>query len=416
MAMERDEIVITGVGVLAPIGIGSEACLESLTAGESGIRRIESFDTSDFPVRIAGNLPDFNPREFVRPLKSLKVMSREAQMSVAAARFASEQANLDRDSLDPERLGVVFGADIVRLQFPEFDGSYRHAVQGGEFSYERFAKEGIFKDHPLGFLKTLPNMLACHVTIFLEAWGPNNTIQFREVSGLLAIAEAAHVIQRGQADVMVAGAASCRLHPLALARGILCEDLSQSKDPATGSRPFELNRSGEVRGEAAAAVVLERRRDAEARGATILARILGHGSSWGTQQIGLARAGRRALETAGVSAGELEYVSAHGLATRASDQGEAEAIRSLRSDLPVTALKSYFGNLGAASGAVELIANLLATSTGVIPATLNYDEPDPDCDVNVLHGQPQSYAGGPLLCWNATQVGQAAAIVVQPQA
>src|SRR3569623_1569608 len=259
-------------------------------------------------------------------------------------------------------------------------------------------------------------MLTCHVSIAQDARGPCNTIYQAEVSGLLAIAEGASLIERGMADVALVGGASARTQPLDWLRQKLSLELSHRfDDPASACRPFDLSRDGQVPGEGSGCLVLEERKTAQARGARAWARLLGWGSACDQPrqagERGLVRAIRAARERAGVGPADLGHVNAHGLGTRADDRREARDLVRIAPDLPILAPKSYFGNLFAASGAVETIASVLALAHNTVPATLNYRQRDPDCPVRVLR-EPLSGAKPLALVVNFTSSGQAAAVVL----
>ncbi|MBL9123555.1 MAG: beta-ketoacyl-[acyl-carrier-protein] synthase family protein [Planctomycetaceae bacterium] len=418
--MSSQEVVITGVGVVSPIGIGREPFWESLRSARSGIRRLESFDDSPLGPVIAGEVSDFDPKQYVRPRKSLKVMSRDGQFAVTASDLACTEAGLTEETVDPDRFGVVFGADRIRNDLDEVADTYRACFVEGEFDIRQWGTAGLAGTFPLLMLKNLPNMLASHVSILRDARGPNNTLHLASVSSLLAIAEGVSVIQRGAADVVLAGAASSRMHPIDWARARITRQLSpEHASPAAVVRPFDLHRTGEVRGEGAGAFLLERRAFAEARGATILARVVGWGSSYekrlngrAPDGSGLARAIRTALTSSQVAPRELGHVNAHGLSTRLDDRLEAQALAETVPDVPVTALKSYFGNLGPGSGAVELAASILAFAANWVPPTLNYDQRDPDCPLNVVAGAGLAGAAPLALLVNQNVSGQAAALVI----
>jgi len=418
--MAPHDVVITGLGIVSPIGIGRETFWDSLLAGRSGVAPIASFDASGLPVRIAAEVSDFDPKRYVKPRKSLKVMSRDAQFAVTAADLAWEDAGLNDAALDPDRVGVVIGADRVRNEFSDIEGTFRACRVDGHFNPALWPTVGAAEAYPLMLLKNLPNMLGSHISILKDARGPNNTICLAEASSLLALGEAAAAIQRGAADVMIAGGAASRMHPIDWVRGVLADELSLEVDnPAAASRPFDARRSGAVRGEGGALFVLESRRHAEARGARIWGRVVSWTSSAALQSNGQAalpaaieRAIRRALELAKLSPAQLGFVSAHGLSTRTHDALEAEALRAALGNRPVVAFKSYFGNLGAGGGAVELAASVLAINERLLPATLNYEQPDAACPIEMVRGEPRGGTGGPALALNYSAAGQVAAIVV----
>jgi 3-oxoacyl-[acyl-carrier-protein] synthase II len=263
-------------------------------------------------------------------------------------------------------------------------------------------------------------MIACHVAIAHDARGPNNTIMLTEVSSHLAVAEARRVIEGGRADMMVAGAASCfKLHPtpqMFRSEALLSR---RNEDPAGACRPFDADRDGMVNGEGAAAFILESRQHAERRGARILAQILGDASRFEPRRdakplegIATANAIRAALAAADRTPADIGYVSASGLSTVQHDRAEAHAIRQTLHDMPVTALKSYFGTLSAASGDVEMAVTIAALNKGVIAPTLNYTRPDPECPVNVVRGGVQPSEKSTVLLLSQTIGGQAAAILL----
>jgi len=414
------DVVITGIGVVSPIGIGSDRFWNSMQEGRSGIAPIESFDTGDAPVRIGGEVHDFDPKQYIRPRKSLKLMSRDAQFAVAASCMACEQARIEIGNVDPQRVGVVLGADRIRNRLEESEATFRACLDDGEFSFQHWGNRGLSEAYPLGLLRVLPNMLASHISILWDARGPNNTIHHNELSSLVAISEASHVIQRGHADIMLAGGSSARLEPLDWVRDCLTKDLSCRTDrPGEVSRPFDSERDGGVLGEGAAILVLERRDHAVARGAPILARIAGTALTFeppGTNGPTGGEAIRRAIKTAthgaGLSLNDLGHVNANGLSTIVDDQVESQAYNQLLPEVPVTAPKSYFGDLGAAGGAVELIASVIAVNRGLVPGTLNYDSPDPACPAHVFAGPPKFTNQDACVSVNRMPQGMAAAVVV----
>ncbi len=416
----RREVVITGMGIVSPIGIGREAFWESLINGRSGVQTFQSIDASGFGVRFGAEILDFDPKAYVRPRKSLKVMSREIQLGFAAADMALADAGFDPSQIAPERLGVVFGADPIYSELSEWVPVYRRAMVENRLVYDKWAPSVMSEMYPLWLLKYLPNMTPCHVAIAHDARGPNNSIVMAEVSGLLAIAEAMRIVERSHADMMIAGASSAmRIHPTSLifhAEALLSR---RNDDPAAACRPFDADRDGMVNGEGAAAFVLESRQHAERRGARILARIVADASRFEPQPTGAAISGaaiRRAIEAAlsatGMKPSDIGHVNAAGLGTPEHDRAEARAIRDALGDVPVTAPTSYFGHLGAAAGAVEMVASLLALERGQIPPTLNYDRPDPECRINVVSRSPRPSKKPTALALNQTLSGQAAALLL----
>ncbi len=413
------QIVITGIGVVSPIGIGSDAFWTSLRERRTGVRDLALFEDIGLPNTIGADVADFDPKQYVRPRKSLKVMSREIQIAFAAADLACEQAGHHAAPFAPERMGVLFGSETIPCDLDELAGAFRSCMVGGKFDFRLWGENALPEMYPLWMLKYLPNMPACHIAIAQDAQGPNNSITLGDVSSLLAVAEAARVIERGQADVIVAGGVSSRISPALWVRSGVFDYTRWRNDPSAASRPFDALRDGMVAGEGAAAFTLETQRHAEARGATILGRVLGFASAFEPNRQGQPLAGTairavitQALGQAGLKADEVGHVNAHGASTREDDQIEAQAIRATLGDVPVFAPKSYFGNLGPGGGAVEMVASVLALHHEMVPPTLNYEHPDPECPVCVVSGECEPSRKPTALVLNHTPQGQAAAVVL----
>lgn len=415
----HDEVVITGVGVVSPLGTGADQFWSALCAGDSGIRELEMFAGSALPVRFGAAVEDFDPKLYVKPRKSLKVMSREIQLAFAAAAMATSDAALSTDVVAPERLGVVYGTDFLHCDLEEVVPAFAACARAGQFEFEHWGIEAPEAIHPLWMLKYLPNMPACHIGIANDARGPNNSVTLGDVSSLTAIDEALHVIRRGQADVMIAGGTGSRLHPSVWVRSFLGQVSHRGEAPEQASRPFDKNRDGVVNGEGAAAIVLERREHAQARRAKVLATIRATSTRFEPRQAdgsleGKAIAGviQATLEEANLTPADIGHVNAHGLSTTTDDKIEAQAIRATLGDVPVFAPKSYFGNLGSGGGSVELVASVLALQERIVPPTLNFEEPDPECPVNVVHGKPLTDSRPIALKLSHNPTGQAAAMII----
>src|ERR1700685_1111639 len=363
--------VITGVGGVSPIGIGNDAFWSSLVAGRSGIGRLRAFPSEDLPTKLAAQILDFEPDRMVGSKKLLKVMSRDIQLGVVAASQAMNDAGLPSGAVDPDRLGVSFGAGRISTTPEELaDAAAVCRDDNNAFDFARFGEEAMGQICPLWLLRQLPNMPACHISIEFDARGPNNTITCRETSALLALGEAVGVIRRGAADCMIVGASSSNVHPVDIAKLSLFDGLSRAEDPERACRPFDFDRDGTIVGEGAAAFGVGRYNHAVRRGAEICAEVLGvaagcdgTGISNGARGTGLVRAVQSAMRQAGLSPRELGHINAHGKSTQRDDLVEARALHhAFDSDvetIPVTALKSYFGHFDAGSGAVELAGSLL---------------------------------------------------------
>ena len=418
--MARDQgIVVTGVGVVSPIGIGTKPFWTALCEGRGGIRRLPLFDDPTLPTPFGGAVVDFDPKQYVRPRKSLKIMSRDIQLGFAAADMACVDAGLREHRVDPERLGVLLGADMIPCDLDELVGTYRSCMVDGRFDFHRWGPAFKAELFPLWMLKYLPNMPACHVGIAQDARGPNNSVTLGDVSTLAALAEAARVLKRGQADVMIAGGVGARVHPALWVRHQVTGQSQRHGDPAAASRPFDAERDGVVNGEGAGVFILETQRHAEARGARILAKIIGDAAVFEPRRIGqpcqgaaIRRAITGALSAAELKPADLACVIAHGASTIDGDRIEAQAIRDALGDVPVTAAKSYFGHLGAAAGALETALGVLAFQHKLIPPTLNYEHPDPECPVNVIHGQPLPLDRPRVLILSYSPNGQAVAMAL----
>ncbi len=423
-------VVVTGMAAVTPLGNTLDDFRAALDEGRGGITRAAETLPMDFVGEAAsftGSIDEFGelPKERQKAVrKALKLMCRETQMAVAAAQLAMSHAGFGEGGYDPERSGVVLGSDYM-LTMPEdyTDGVRKCATDGSTFDYSKWGNVGLGQMTPLWMLKYLPNMPASHIAIFNDLRGPNNSLTMREASSVMAIGEAFHTIARGHADLMLCGATGTRILPMQAIHALQTDELATGGDPADACRPFDLTRNGTVAGEGAAVLVLEERESAVARGAHIFGEVLGQGSSLvasqklaGRQQTAMANAMRAALGDANIAADAIGHINAHGLGTRASDADEAAAIVDVFADtadtIPVTAIKSYFGNLGAAGGTAEIIASLLAAQSEQSPATHSYAKADPACPLRIATKASPLASGASMLKLSATPQGQAAALVI----
>lgn len=413
------EVVVTGLGAVCPLGVGRDAVWASLSAGQSGVRLIPEFAGQDLPFRNAGLIEGFEPKEYVQPRKTLKVMSGEIQAAYSAAMLALQDAGLAKNAVVPERLGVVLGSEMLYGELPELADTYRHCVIEGVLHHERWAEQVMKNLFPLWMLKYLPNMAACHIGIASDARGPNNSIVEGGASSLLAFLEASQAIVRGHADVMICGGSGSSINMGALTfRG--CVHLSKWRGPPEESpRPFDARRDGTVPGEGTGMYILEAREHAQARGAKILARLLGGSQLFEAPVAGQPRRGTAiagtitaALAQANVQPRDVGFVSASASGSVEGDAVEAQAIERTLGGVPVTAFKSYFGDIGAGSGSVELVASILALVNGRVPPTKNYSLPDKACPVSVVKEEPLPLEKSVLVALNQSTTGQAAAVVL----
>jgi 3-oxoacyl-[acyl-carrier-protein] synthase II len=419
-------VVITGVGVVSPIGIGKDDFWKNLKSGISGIGFLESIPSENLPSRFAAEISNFDPTPFLRDRKFLKVMSRDIQLGVSASTLAVRDAGLNLGDVDPERFGVSFGAGRMTCSPEEVVNAVRSCSEAdNEFQYTRWGEDSMGQITPLWLLRQLPNMPACHVSIDHDARGPNNTITSRDASALLCLAEAVRVIERGVADCMIVGACGSNIHPIDIARLNLLDGLSRrGDDPTRACRPFDFERDGTIVGEGAGAFLVERYEHAVARGADIYAEVIGIGAgcdgtgySNGAGGTGLVRSIEAVLRRSGLRPDEIGHINAHGKSTQRDDLVEARAYHQALGDvagkIPVTALKSYFGHFDAGSGAVELVGSLLALKHGELPPTLNYEVPDPRCHLDVVHGETRPLLSRTALSVNRTSMGQSAATLIR---
>jgi 3-oxoacyl-[acyl-carrier-protein] synthase II len=374
-------VVITGLGAVTPLGLDAPSTWDAAVSGRSGVGFIESFDASGFPVRIAAEVRGFEPESVVPP-KEARRLERNVLLAVGAAREAWEDAAVG--DFDPARVGIVVGSAIGGLN-------------GIVAQHEVLLERGHDRISPYFIPSVLVDSASGQIAISLGLRGPNYAPVSACATGSHAVGEAAEVIKRGAADVVLAGGTEACMHPLILAgfcamRGLVAED----EDPTRASRPFDATRAGFVMGEGACILVLEDLERAQARGARIYAEVLGYGASNDAhhmaqpdpESVGVAEMMRAALERAGVEPEAVGYVNAHGTSTPQGDLAETRALKDVFGDhaygLAVSSTKSVIGHLFGAAGAVEAMFTALALHHGVLPPTINYREPDPECDLDYV--------------------------------
>lgn len=379
-------VVVTGLGIISPIGTGKDAFWEALLRGESGVRRITRFDPSEFRTQIAAEVIDFNPETYIDK-KDARRMDRYTQFAVAATGLALKDAEIAPGTVDPDRVGVVLGCGIGGIE--TFEEQTRVLVTRGPSRIS-----------PFFVPMMIANMGAGYVAIVNGFYGPNSTIVTACASSNQAVGEAFRIIQRGEADVMVTGGTEAGITPVGIAGFCAMKAMSTRNDePARASRPFDAGRDGFVVGEGAAILILENMERAVARGAHIYAEITGYGQSCDAYHItapdpegsGAAKAMERALADAGLTPGEVSYINAHGTSTPFNDKVETLAIKKVFGEfayrVPVSSTKSMTGHLLGAAGGIEAAACVLSIARGVIPPTINYERPDPECDLDYVPGE-----------------------------
>ncbi|MFA6054965.1 MAG: beta-ketoacyl-ACP synthase II [Thermodesulfovibrionales bacterium] len=384
--MHKRRVVITGVGMITPLGIGVEQSWNGLLAGRSGIKKITQFDAANFPTRIAGEVAGFNPEEYIEP-KEIKKMDRFIHFALAAAQMAMNDSGLKITDENAERAGVIVGSGIGGLRSIE----HYHSV---------LLEKGPRRITPFFIPMLVVNLASGQISIKFGAKGPNSAVVTACATGSHAIGDAFKIIQRGDADAMIAGGTEAVITPLGIGGFNAMKALSTRNDePEKASRPFDMDRDGFIMGEGAGVVILESLETALERGAGIYAEIVGYGMAADAYHItspspngeGAARCMKMALKDAGVDPGVVNYINAHGTSTKAGDEIETSAIKTVFGEyaykIPVSSTKSMTGHLLGAAGGVESVISVLSIKDDIIPPTINLDTPDPECDLDYVPNQ-----------------------------
>ncbi|SFL36933.1 3-oxoacyl-[acyl-carrier-protein] synthase II [Gracilibacillus orientalis] len=380
--MSKNRVVITGMGAVTPLGNTIAQFWDHLKSGTSGIDYVTKVNKDDFPAKVAAEVKDWDPTEYMEKKES-KRMDLFTQYAVGAAKMAVEDANLDITDEIASRVGVWIGSGIGGMA--TYDQQFR-----------KFMDKGYRRVSPFFVPMLIPDMAAGQVSIQLGAKGINNCSVTACASGANSIGDAYKVIERGDADYMITGGAEAPLTPMAFAGFSSAKALSFNDEPNIASRPFDKNRDGFVMGEGAGILILESLESAQKRGATIYAEIVGYGASGDAYHItspapegeGAARAMQQALDTAELSPEDVDYVNAHGTSTEYNDSYETQAIKTVFKDhaykMNISSTKSMTGHLLGAAGAIESIACIKAIQDGILPPTINYETPDEVCDLNYV--------------------------------
>ncbi len=376
-------VVVTGVGVVSPLGCGNQKNWDNLIAGTSGIGTITRFDASDLPVRIAGEVKDFVAEAFIDK-KEIKKMDLFIQYSLAAAQFAMDDSGLQITEENAERVGVLVGAGLGGL--PTIERYHSAMMEGG---YKKIS--------PFFIPMLIINLAPGHISIRFGAKGPNISSVSACATASHSIGDAYQIIRRGDADAMIAGGTESTITPLGIGGFAVMKALSdRNDDPTAASRPFDKGRNGFVMGEGAGILVLEEYEAAKKRGAKIYAEIAGYGLTGDAYHLtapapggeGAARCMKMAMKNAGVNPEEVTYINAHGTSTPMNDLYETMAVKSCFGDharkLMVSSTKSMTGHALGAAGGLEAVFTLMAMEKGIVPPTINYTEPDPECDLDYV--------------------------------
>ena len=434
--MGRTRVVITGVGAVSALGLTARQMWEGLCAGRCGIRRITAFDPSKFSCQLAGEVEAYKIQQYVPKSfrKATKMMSRDIELSVIAADEAVRDSGLVTRAIDeqkvnvrPERMAINIGAGLISCDPCELAPAVAKSITDGKFDIRKWGKEGIELVTPLWLLKYLPNMLACHIGIIHDIQGPSNTITCAEVSGHIAIAEAAEVIARGDSDVALAGGAEAKVNPVLIMRQCLIKRAASrhNNNPEEACRPFDADAGGSIFGDGGGIVVLEGLENATKRGAKIYAEVVGTGQSASINPAyehieangkGVTIAIEKALAQASISPKDIDLIIPHGTGIQEDDLAEAKGIEMALGDeikqIPVWPTKSMLSNTGAACGGLDVIAAAYAMRDGRIPAAKNCTTKAAGCNLNITMNDQKTdirYA----MCCGYTHGGQTAAIILK---
>lgn len=394
----RRRVVVTGIGCVTPMGTDVETVWRRLLKGESGVGCISLFDASNFPTKISAEVRNWDVSEVGENPEDWKHQGRHTHFAVGAAKKAVADSGLDLGKLDPTRFGVYTGSGEGQQDFRRFtDMIVAGLGPDGALDMAAFTRKGLEILDPIAELEQEPNMPAAHLASLFGAEGPNVNCLTACAASSQAVGEAVETIRRGEADVMLSGGAHTMIHPFGVTGFNLLTALSTRNDePARASRPFDRDRDGFVLGEGSGMVILESLERAQARGAKIYGEIVGYGSTADAFRItdahpegrGAITCMNMAVEDAGLSPDDVDYINAHGTSTTVNDKVETLAIKKVFGDraykIPVSSTKSMMGHMIAAAGATELILCLLAIRDNVVPPTINYENPDPECDLDYV--------------------------------
>lgn len=434
--MSSVRVVITGIGAVTPLGLTSDDMWAGLVSGKSGIDKITAFDPVGFDTKIAGQVPDFKVQNYMPKSfrKSVKLMCRDIELSIAAAQQAILDSTLITKAIDPEkvdfqpeRFSINIGAGLISPDLQELAPAVAASLSDGNFDIRKWGKDGIELVTPLWLLKYLPNMPACHIGIIHDLRGPSNSIMCAEVASHVAIAEAADIISRRGSDIALAGGTESKVNPLIMIKQCLLKRITtQGNDtPSQACRPFDANASGSVFGEAAGMLVLENLENAQSRSARIYAEIAGSGQSnninsqyhqLGEQGKGIRIAIEKAIEDANITPDQIDLIIPHGTGIAADDLAEAKAIEAVLGDavktVPVWPTKSMLSNTGAACGSLDVITAIYAMQNSLIPAAINFEHKADGCNLNIVT-EPIKKEINYVLCCGYTYGGQTAALVIK---
>lgn len=379
--MTKRRVVVTGIGMISPLGIGNEATWQGLVEGRSGIDRITKFDTTHFACKIAGEVRGFEPEKWIEK-KEVKKSDTFIHYAIAAAQMAVDDAKMDCPNCDGERMGVIIGSGIGGL--PLIEEMHTKLLEKGPSRISPFFIPGL-----------IVNLAAGQISIRFGAKGPTSAPATACATGAHAIGDAFKLIQRDDADIVFAGGSEAVITPLAIGGFAAMRAMStRNDDPQHASRPWDLNRDGFIMGEGSGILILEEREHALKRGAQVYCEITGYGMASDAHHItspdeaGMARAMKRALRDSQLEPSQIDYINAHGTSTPVGDLAESNAIKSVFGDaaykVAISSTKSMTGHLLGAAGGLESAIAAMTVRTGIIPPTINYETPDPQCDLDYV--------------------------------
>ncbi len=393
----RRRVVVTGIGMVNPMGHDPATVWAGLKEGLSGVALTTLFDASGFPTKISAEVKNWDITDTGEPADRWRVRGRHTKFAAGAAKQAMADSGVMDSIDDPTRFGIYMGSGEGNQDFMTFSRMMSAALADGEYDAAKFIATGLELLDPTAELEQEPNMPAAHLATMFNAQGPNLNCLTACAASSQAVGEATEIIRRGDADVMLAGGTHSMIHPFGVTGFNLLTALSESNDePTRASRPFDRLRNGFVLGEGSAVVILEELDSAQARGAKIYGEIKGYGTTADAYRItdippdghGGIAAMRMAIADAGISPTDIGYVNAHGTSTTVNDRVETKACKEVfgeaAANIPVSSTKSMMGHLIAAAGVTEMIVCLLTIRDSVLPPTINYENPDPDCDLDYV--------------------------------
>jgi len=405
-----ERVVITGMGIVCPLGHNVETVWQAMLAGKSGIAKTTIFDASTFPSTFSAEVKDYDPAKYTKNPQLHKHSNRGSGFAIGAAVQACKQAGIDietgepTDGIDRSRLGIYLGAGEGSVDNDVFFNAIAKAwdTNSSKMDWGRWAEVAFSRMDPMRELEQEPNMPAAHIAMLTGARGPTRSCLTACAASTQAVGEATMLIRKGDTDVMIAGGAHSMIHPLGLTGFNRLTALSTRNDsPQTASRPFSASRDGFILGEGAAMIILESLSSAKKRGVQILAEVIGYGSSSDAFRVtdmhedgrGAIQAMTAALADAGVSYKDIDYINTHGTGTVENDSIETKAIKAVfkeeAKNIPASSVKSMFGHLIGAAGAAELITCVLAIRDNIVPPTTNLNDPDPELDLDYVPNEPR---------------------------